>query len=120
LERLCKAEIADERLHQELDGLVDCIEQARLLLEQAILAIDVDISPERKHVSSADIVRFLADFGALLDQSDMAAMQMFAEMRDQLQELPDGLFDRLDAAMQDLDLEMASQICRSAQEAIRI
>ena len=54
----------------------------------------------------------------MLAQSDMEALVVFARHRDIFLSLPGGFGDQLDAALQDLELEQAYEICKQATEAV--
>jgi hypothetical protein len=54
----------------------------------------------------------------LLAQSDMEALQAFAEMRPQLESLPADLLERVETPLQDLDFEAAHLACKAALEAL--
>ena len=115
LEQLCVSEFDSVPCRQALDGLAATIDQARSLLEQAIAVLGVDaVAPSASQpavANGADSARALAELAELLAQSDMEALQKFADMRAQLEGLTDGLYDRLDAALQQLDFQAAHQIC---------
>ena len=115
LEQLCATEFGSAQYRQALDGLAATIDQAASLLQQAIGVLDVDVvtpSPTQPaQANGTDSASVLAELAALLEQADMDALQKFAEMRVQLEGLPDGLFDRLDAALEQLDFQAAYQIC---------
>jgi CheY-like chemotaxis protein len=49
----------------------------------------------------------------LLQAQDLSALEAFAGMRETLAQLPVALFDPLEGALQDLELELALQACRS-------
>jgi two-component system sensor histidine kinase/response regulator len=119
LEQLCMSEFGSALCRQALNGLAATIDQARSLLEQAIAVLGVEAvasSPSLAALASgADAARALAELAALLAQSDMDALQKFADMRVQLEGLPDGLFGKLDAALQQLDFQAAYQICLGAK-----
>ena len=61
----------------------------------------------------------LEELTALLQVSDMAALQRFAELREVLQELPQDVFDAMDAALQDIDLDQALAVCRDCSARIK-
>jgi HPt (histidine-containing phosphotransfer) domain-containing protein len=122
LEQLCKTELGYEQCHREIDGLAVFIDQAKLLLSQAILALEADtatapVASQAVHENAVDLVSALSERAHLLKNSDMDALQKFAEIRVHLEALPDGLCDRLDAALQDFDFEAAHAICETAQRA---
>ena len=54
----------------------------------------------------------LLDLLGLLEAEDFAALEKFATVREQLLGLPEGLFNALEAALQDLDLAAAGAVCR--------
>ncbi|MEY4738185.1 MAG: hypothetical protein RL302_2504 [Pseudomonadota bacterium] len=119
LEQLRVSEFGSVPCRQALDGLSATIDQARSLLGQAIAVLGVDAvapSPSLPALENGtDPVRALAELAALLAQSDMEALQKFTEMSVQLEGRSDGLFGRLDAALQQLDFQAAYQICLSAK-----
>jgi signal transduction histidine kinase/CheY-like chemotaxis protein len=122
LEQLCKSDLGCEQCQGELAGLAVCIEHAKLLLTQAISTLDSEVAaapaaPQATQASSADLLSDLSELADLLKKSDMEALQKFAQMRVQLEALPDGLYDRLDAALQDFDFEAAHTICENAHRA---
>ena len=53
----------------------------------------------------------LQELAGLLQASDLTALQRFAELRATLQSLPAESIDRLDEALQNLDLEAAHAVC---------
>jgi CheY-like chemotaxis protein len=115
LEQLCMTEFGSAPCRQALDGMAATIDQAASLLQQAIGVLDVDVvapsSTQPAQANGTDSASALAELAALLEQSDMDALLKFAEMRVRLEGLPDGLFDKLDAALQQLDFQAAYQIC---------
>jgi CheY-like chemotaxis protein len=122
LEQLCKTELGYEQCQGEIGRLAVFIDQAKLLLTQAISALEAEtaippVASQTVHENPAHIVSALSELAHLLKKSDMDALQKFAEIRVQLEALPDGLFDQLDAALQDFDFEAAHAICETAQRA---
>ena len=61
-----------------------------------------------------DVLRTALDqLMPLLQAQDLSALEVFAALRESLAQLPAALFDPLEGALQDLELERALQACRS-------
>jgi PAS domain S-box-containing protein len=69
-------------------------------------AQDVPVAPATPQVLAA-----LQELAGLLQASDLAALQRFAELRPNLQSLPPESLDALDDALQNLDLDTAHALC---------
>jgi HPt (histidine-containing phosphotransfer) domain-containing protein len=129
LEMLCKSAIGLAEFKGHLDQLALVIEEARQCLLQAIALLDpngltatsqdssqaedlVDALRHAEPLSAQELV-CLRHLNALLEASDLEALQYFAEMRFKL-DTHQLLYATLDAALQDLDLEKARAICNTA------
>ena len=92
-------------------------------LSQAIEALDPVSARSAANVPSASaqdvpvaratpqVLAALQELVGLLQASDLAALQRFAELRATLQSLPAESIDRLDEALQNLDFEAAHAVC---------
>jgi hypothetical protein len=126
LERVWKSGVEIDAFQQDIDGLGHYIAQAESLLNRAIAELDA-VPPQQDLRDAAQmplpnkggLLEILQQLGALLEQSDMEALQKFAEVRTQLEALPDGLFDELDAALQDMEFQAAHHICMKAQAVLK-
>jgi len=126
LEQMFASGLDVPRARTELDGLATTIEQAMALLQQVIVATDERTVREtgltvadKPKLDSAEWAPVLARLAALLAQSNMEALQVFAELRPQLEALPDALFEQLDTALHELNFEAAHQACLKAQAALQ-
>jgi PAS domain S-box-containing protein len=111
LEALCASGAGMQACAQALPPFEALIQSSQTLLRQAIAALDTapaDKAPAGAGVQAQARARAaLLRLTALAAASDMEALQCFAEERQALSALPDDFVDRLDAALQDLDLEGA-------------
>jgi signal transduction histidine kinase/DNA-binding response OmpR family regulator/HPt (histidine-containing phosphotransfer) domain-containing protein len=129
MESLSKSGIALENLAEPLDRLDKLMAQARDSLTQASLQLDPQAPPpttevltrkeiyaqamDHRQVLTASQTTCLRELDALLEASNLEALQYFAENRVQIQ--PHGaLFDALDRAFQELDLAQAHRLCSTA------
>ena len=94
--------------------------QARRLLGPAALQDPASAERPAGQTSpalSAEETACLRELNALLEASDLEALQRFAEIRPQL-EAQQALCDAMDEALQDLDLERAHALCNAALEPV--
>lgn len=115
LESLCKADEGAQRCLDQWGELEALIKRTQERLDQAVTAFE---SAQTFHgvesetpVSTAAVLTALRELQALTSASDMQALQRFAELREVLTPLPDGFSNRLDHALQNLDLDAASMLC---------
>lgn len=127
MEVLCKSASGFEVLADQLDQLGPLIETTRQSLKQASALLDPDGSyapgarlhnaqtkaPTQALGLTTPQITCLRGLGALLEASNLEALQRFADLRPQLAEQRD-LCDALDAALQVLDLQQASALCIAA------
>ena len=125
LEQLFKGDQELPHARLELESLAPSIAEARLVLRQAITALD-DVAPKPSSAATtakppavrAVLEPLLSRLAGLLAQSDMEALQAFAETRPQLESLPKNLLERLETPLQNLDFEAAHQACKAALKAL--
>ena len=120
-----EAQCADGDLQLSLSTLEALAGSTTAALRQAVDALDP--APQGGQATSAEAavdspvtkqpgpqaLAALEELAGLLQESDMAALQRFAELREVLQELPSDTVDALDAALQDIDLDLALAVCRA-------
>jgi HPt (histidine-containing phosphotransfer) domain-containing protein len=107
---------------QERNALERHLSRAGAQLEAAIemLKTKVDESAhsdsdvQRANSDSADHMRLLIELSALVDSSDMQALEFFAQHRASFEALPEGIWSSLETAMQELDFANAHQACLAA------
>ncbi len=125
LEQLCRAESSQDQCLREIGSLESSIDQTRLLLEEAVEQLNAEavalapVDASAKPADSAVLLQLLSELAALLEQSDMQSLQSFAECHQQLECLPDGLCDKLSAALQDLDFQAAHRTCVVCMDTLR-
>jgi chemotaxis protein histidine kinase CheA len=130
LERHCKdaAAVAQRQtaLHALQSAAAEALPQMQALLQTWALqapavAADVAAVPdaasrlERQALRSA-----MQELSQLLDANDLTALEKFATLRGALAGLPLALLDPLEGAMQDLDLEAASGLCRAIESWLEV
>jgi HPt (histidine-containing phosphotransfer) domain-containing protein len=116
LEALCKAEAGIQDCAQELVHFSAMVPSARDRLEQAIASLEPTpirtATPDADPVAQAAAFDALRKIAALAAADDLEALQCFAEVREALSGLPADGLDRLDEALQNLDLEAAHALCQ--------
>jgi hypothetical protein len=125
LEHLFKGDQELPHAQLELESLAQSIGLARSALQQAITAMD-EAAPKTSGAATtakplaerAVLEPLLTRLANLLAQSDMEALQAFAEIRPQLESLPEDLLERLETSLQDLDFEAAHLASKAALEAL--
>lgn len=94
-----------------------CMQESEAALDSALAALDMHPCPRPDRAISAQEIaaldRGMTQLIALLKLQDLEALACYAELRAQLALLPDPLRERLDRAMQALDLEEAQLACRA-------
>jgi HPt (histidine-containing phosphotransfer) domain-containing protein len=119
LEVQCQDPLSVAPRRAALDALQQVAAQAAQGLQQAVQAMqpaaDVPAAvqmpapgPDRERLRVE-----LEPLMQLLQAQDLSALELFAQMREALARLPAALFDPLDSALQDLELELALQACLS-------
>lgn len=115
LEVMCKSDAGMSECAQGLQDfsiLVHSTQQklseAITRMEQASTETSLPASDARLKANALDALREVAVLAAA---SDMEALMRFAEVREILSILPGDFTDRLDQALQDIDLETANVIC---------
>ena len=115
LERLCKTDAGMAQCAADLSGLTDVIAGTQAQLEQAMLLLAPAALPAQDgapvEVNMALAASTLHQLKALTYAADLDALQCFAQLRTTIAGLPDGFCDRLDEAMQNLDLDSAHALC---------
>jgi PAS domain S-box-containing protein len=115
LERLVKTGASAAACAVALDALGQLTRATQDQLQQAMDRLGTATEPASpgavKPVSDAELLALLRELDALLAQSDLLALDRFAQMRQPLGQLPDGFFDALELAMQDLDFARAHTLC---------
>jgi signal transduction histidine kinase/DNA-binding response OmpR family regulator len=117
LEALCKARPGRDAVQALAATLPPILQAAQQALIDAIQQLD---EPARPSPRAAMTGRELAAAQAvvasqlvpLLMASDLAILAAYAQAKDTLAALPEGLSQRLDAALQVLDLQTALAVCR--------
>jgi CheY-like chemotaxis protein len=115
LEVMCKSDAGMNECAQRLKDFATLIRSTQQMLREAIAHLDLAPLPTHMTLSEApsktsalEALREVADLAAA---SDMDALLRFAEVRQILSTLPGDFIDRLDQALQDIDLEAANVIC---------
>ena len=120
LETLCKSDTGLQACAQGLEPFEVLVLQAKEQLKDAIAGLQPAPATASPHAPAhPDHAAPLAPAGraalqhiaALAGASDMEALLVFAQARALLEALPHAFVDRLDQALQDLDLEAAHQLC---------
>ena len=128
LEALYSADSArsteQDRVHPQLDALQALAQSTAQALRQAVDALDpasVGSAGTVKKPSTENlpvtqvgpqVIAALKELAGLLEASDLAALQRFAELRVTLQTLPQATLDALEEALQNLELDVALTLCR--------
>jgi signal transduction histidine kinase/CheY-like chemotaxis protein len=118
LEKLCTTGSGMHECEQQLDQFGMLVRSTQEILMEAIAALEVKSASDRtvtirtydQPVSAAAIAA-LSRISELAKASNMEALQVFAEARELLAELPVESVEVLDSALQDLDLELAWTLC---------
>jgi PAS domain S-box-containing protein len=113
LERLCKEEHgASGKCLDDLRELEVLIRVTQVQLAQAITGLTPENGPQGTDgdlpASAEELTRILHELASLAKASNMEVLQRFADIRAILYSLPDGFGERMDQALQDLDLATAS------------
>ncbi len=115
LEDLCKKKGRLATCMARLGELDVVIKRTQEALGQAIVLLQADAAPaQAKPAAPIDKPAALAALGeleALATASDMNVLQRFADLHDALAGLPDGIHERLDHALQNLDLASVRVLC---------
>ena len=118
LEALCKTESSMQAHEMDLEELSTLVKATQSSLREAIARLDVAVVVNAEPASdapvNADTTEALRKLATLTASSDMEALMYFAEARAQFALLPDDVADHLDHALQDLDFELAQEICERA------
>ena len=114
LEAMCKAGADADSCATGLEALGVLAQATKLSLAQAVAQLDTPakvkaISPVVADTREA--VLALHALSAMLAESDMGALQAFAQQRDTLASLAGDFFEPLEAAMQGLELDAAHATC---------
>jgi HPt (histidine-containing phosphotransfer) domain-containing protein len=114
LEKLCKTAAEAGEIRRAVEALEGTARTTRGLLSDGLLALEgTPRAPAAPRVPDrAPALLALAALQRLLEADDLAALELFATERENLAELPDGLFTALESALQDLDLVAACDVCR--------
>jgi HPt (histidine-containing phosphotransfer) domain-containing protein len=110
LESLCKSEGGMQACEQALPHFGHLVGATQTMLNTAIagLALPALAPPQAKGAADeAAAYAALRKLSALAGESDLDALQVFAEERQTLSVLPEDFLDRLDLALQELDLAAA-------------
>jgi CheY-like chemotaxis protein len=115
LEALCKTESGMRACEEDLEDLSILVKSTQVILREAIASLDstefIVAEPAKDDPIDASAIESLRKVAELAASSDMEALMVFAEARESLSKLPDDVADHLDHALQDLDFEMAQEIC---------
>jgi two-component system sensor histidine kinase/response regulator len=115
LERLCKTDAGMAQCAAGFSGLIDVIADTQAQLELAMLLLAPAALPARNdvptEVNTALAASTLHQLKALTQAADLDALHCFAQLRSTIAGLPDDFCDRLDEAMQNLDLDSAHALC---------
>jgi PAS domain S-box-containing protein len=120
LEALCKAGGGMQECEQGLADFAFLVQSTQCCLKDAIASLDQ--TPTRTAAPAADPVAHCAASAALRKIAALAAadnldvLQCFAEARDALCGLPADRLDRLDEALQNLDLQAAHALCQEMSQ----
>jgi two-component system sensor histidine kinase/response regulator len=113
LEALCAGEMEPQWVQGHFDVLEALAQSAYQALRQAIAALDPEpLAPAASTTKDPQVMAALQELAVLLEASDFAALERFAEMRQTLQTLPQELLNSLEDALQNLELDDALQLCR--------
>jgi PAS domain S-box-containing protein len=116
LETLCKAGGGMQECEQGLADFALLVQSTQCSLQEAITSLDPTpirtAAPAAGPVAQAAAVDALRKIAALAAADDLEALQCFAEAREALCGLPADELDRLDEALQNLDLEAAQALCQ--------
>jgi CheY-like chemotaxis protein len=116
LETLCKAGGGMQECEQGLADFALLVQSTQCSLQEAITSLDPTpirtAAPAAGPVAQAAAVDALRKIAALAAADDLEALQCFAEAREALCGLPADELDRLDEALQNLDLEAAQTLCQ--------
>jgi CheY-like chemotaxis protein len=115
LEVMCKSDAGMNECAQGLKDFATLIQSTQQMLREAIAHLDLAPVATHMTVSEATLrtaaLEALREVAVLAAASDMDALLRFAEVREILSILPGDFTDRLDQALQDIDLEAANVIC---------
>ncbi len=117
LEAKLKSEPGTAKLARHLPALIEGLDRGAQALRQALLHLDIttqshSVDTQAQPAAGQELRPALQQMVALLEQSDLEALDVFARLRTTFEQLSGADFDRLDLAVQGLELEHALQICK--------
>ncbi len=118
LEVLCKTGAGLKECEQGLARFEVLVRSTQVSLKEAIARMDTNAPPRKGREDSAALAPLdkpardaLSQLTSLCAESNLEALQFFAESRELLEALPIQTLDSLDEAFQSLDLEAAHALC---------
>jgi PAS domain S-box-containing protein len=128
METLCKTEGGQVQCDGEIASLGGVAVDAQLRLRKAIAQLEpakplppsAETERDRSPQANEAALAVLHKLSALLVQSDLEVLMVFAQHREILLSLPGRLGDQLDDALQGLDMEQANAICQQAVGALEL
>jgi hypothetical protein len=116
MEELAKKGAVGATLENTLQRLRQAAAQARIALAAAADSMDEKV-PDGQH-DDADAKSAMDALIRLLENDDLTALAHYAQVKHLLAAYPPAAMDRLEAALQDLDLESALAVCRGIPSSI--
>lgn len=112
LESTCNAKGSADEVLKQIPVLTDTVAAADKALSLAIKALDPLISLDSAQITAMTWKKALLKLVPLLEAEDFSAIEVFAEIRGQLEGFDDMRLIQLETAMQNLELAEACEICR--------
>jgi CheY-like chemotaxis protein len=116
MEELAKKGAVGATLENTLQRLRQAAAQARIALAAVADSMD-EKGPDGQH-DDADAKSAMDALIRLLENDDLTALAHYAQVKHLLAAYPPAAMDRLEAALQDLDLESALAVCRGIPSSI--
>jgi CheY-like chemotaxis protein len=113
LEVLCQGPSGLEQGLARMDGLAALLANTLTALQLAVEKLDNKDIPltSKGALPARDALVGLRELLPLLAAADFSALQSFGDLRPQLESLPDSFCEAMEAALQDLNFEVAHSVC---------
>ena len=121
LEALCVSEAGLKTCLADLSQLNSLVRTSQAIIQEALLALSegssASAAKDQRPIAPSDFDAARNALHALLTLTtvgDLNALQRFAELHTDLSGLPAGQFEALEVALQNIDLDAATQACEQA------
>jgi hypothetical protein len=103
-------EALDALAQSALEGLGAAVE---------MLSVEQPAKVTKEPLHSVEVIQTLEELASLLRESDMAALQRFAELEETLKNLAPEALEAIDQAMTNLEFETALAYCEDALKSLQ-